>query len=128
MSNKIQQFHFTWWHIPTVREDHFTFATGKGSLLIHFVKMFAAYYGQSNFKVTEECYAVVYLYCQRWKLQLVCPQHTSLQLATANKLDIFGQSGLKMLLLFIKDDEGTLPNATFVLALLLIQFRVSSLL
>jgi len=30
MSNKIQHFHFTWWHIPTVREDHFTFATKKG--------------------------------------------------------------------------------------------------
>ena len=27
MSNKIQQFHFTWWHIPTVIEDHLTFTT-----------------------------------------------------------------------------------------------------
>ena len=60
---------------------------------------------------------------------MVCSQHTSLSLATAhNMFDVFGESRLKMSLLFIKDDKDTLPNATLVLVFPLIQFLVSSLL
>ena len=40
-------------------------------------------------------------------------------LVTGNMLDSFGYSGLKMLLFFIKDDEDTLPNATFVLLIVI---------
>ena len=60
-----------------------------------------------NLKVTEGCCAVVYFYCQRDRDYRWGAHNAFLLLATANMLNNFGYSGLKMILFFIKHEEDT---------------------